>query len=145
MRGAAGCVKVMFEMTERYFTLEEANAQLPWLAATFARLDNLREELATGHNALLELLRQRSGNGATSNDQEIQAQQATVEDLTGQIQAELQQITERGIIVRDLERGLVDFLAHRDGQEIYLCWIMGEYQIHFWHGTNEGFGSRKRL
>ena len=145
MRGAAVCVTVLRDMTERYFSLEEANAQLPWLAATFARLDNLREELATGHTALLELLRQRSRNGAASNDQEIQAQQTIVEGLTGQIQAELQQITEKGIIVRDLERGLVDFPAYREGREVYLCWILGEFQIDFWHGTNEGFGSRKRV
>ena len=145
MRGAAGCVKVIFAMTERYFTLEEANAQLPWLAASLVRLDPLREELATGHEALLELLRQRSGNGAAANDQEIRVQQATIEDLTRQIQREVQEITDRGIIVRDLERGLVDFPSQREGREVYLCWIRGEYEIEFWHGTNEGFGSRKRL
>ena len=132
-------------MTEHYFTLEEANAQLPWLAETFARLDPLREELATGHTALLALLRQRSGNGAASNDREIRVQQAAIEGLTRQIRQGVQEITDRGIIVRDLESGLVDFPSLSAGREVYLCWIRGEFQIEFWHGTNEGFASRKRL
>jgi hypothetical protein len=132
-------------MTEHYFTLEEANAQLPWLAETLARLDPLREELATGHTALLALLRQRSGNGAAGNDREIRVQQAAIEGLTRQIRLGVQEITDRGIIVRDLESGLVDFPSLSAGREVYLCWIRGEFQIEFWHGTNEGFGSRKRL
>ena len=138
-------VKVIFTMTERRFTLEEANAEVLWLEATFARLDPLREELAARHNALLELLHQRSGNGAASHDEEIRDQQATIEALTQQLGREVQGITEKGIIVRDLERGLVDFPSHREGRDIFLCWVQGEEQIGYWHGTEEGFGSRKRL
>ena len=132
-------------MPERYFTLEEANAQLLWLEATFARLEPLQEELATRHKHLLELLRQRSSNGVASKGRDIRDQQGTIEELTRQIGREAQEITERGIIVRDLERALVDFPSQREGREIYLCWIQGESQIEFWHGTDEGFGSRKRF
>ena len=136
---------MIFAMTDRYFTLEEANAQLLWLEATFAQLDPLREELAATDKHLLELFRQRSGNGAASKDQEVRDQQETIDALTRQLRQNVQEITERGIILRDLERGLVDFPAHREGREVYLCWIRGEPQIEFWHGTNEGFGSRKPL
>ena len=132
-------------MTEIHFTLEEANAQVLWLESIFARLDPLRKELAARHDALLELLRQRSGNGTASHDEEIRDQQATIELLSQQQRREVQGITEKGIIVRDLERGLVDFPSHREGQDIFLCWVQGEESIGFWHGTNEGFGSRKRL
>ena len=145
LRRPSTYVKVVFAMTERNFTLEEANAEVLWLEATFARLDPLREELAARHNALLELLRQRSGNGAASHDEEIRDQQATIEFLTQQLRREVQEITEKGIIVRDLERGLVDFPSRREGRDIFLCWVQGEENIGFWHGTDEGFGSRKRL
>ena len=145
MPGPAVCVKVIFEMTERHFTLEEANAQLLRLEATFARLDSLREELATRHNHLQELFRQRSGNGAASKDHEVRDQQEIIEGLTPQLRREVREITERGITVRDLERGLVDFPSQREGRDIFLCWVRGEESIGFWHGTNEGFGSRKRL
>ena len=145
MRNPTGCVKVIFAMTERHFTLEEANSQLLWLEATFARLDPLRDELATRHSHFQELLGQRSGNGTASKDHDIRDQQEAIESVTRQLSQEAQEITERGIIVRDLERGLVDFPSHRDGQDIFLCWVRGEEQIDYWHGTNEGFGSRKRL
>ena len=134
-----------FAMIEGHFTLEEANAQLLWLEATFAQLDSLREELATRNNRLLELFRQRSGNGAASKDHEVRDQQERIEGLTSQLRRGVREITERGIIVRDLERGLVDFPSQREGRDIFLCWVRGEESIGFWHGTNEGFGSRKQL
>ena len=137
--------KVMFVMREPHYTLEEANAQLPWLEETFARLDPLREELAARQNELLELIRLRGGNGAAGREQEVAEAQTTVETLTRQLQQALQEMTEKGIIVRDPGRGLVDFLSHVEGREIYLCWLRGEEQIGYWHGTDEGFGSRKAL
>jgi hypothetical protein len=145
LRDPAGYVKVIPAMTERSFTIEEANSQLLWLEATFDRLDLLREELTTRHANLLELFRQRSGNGAASKDHEVLGQQETVEGLTQQLRREMQEITEMGIIARDMERGLVDFPSHREGRDILLCWVRGEKSIGFWHGTNEGFASRKRL
>ena len=68
-----------------------------------------------------------------------------IEGLTHQLSQEAQEITDRGIIVRDVGRGLVDFPAYRDDREVYLCWLRGEKQIDFWHGTNEGIGSRKPI
>ena len=90
LRRPAKWAKVLFAMTEIHFTLEEANAQVLWLETIFARLDPLRKELAARHNALLELLRQRSGNGAASHDEEIRDQQATIELLTQQLRREVQ-------------------------------------------------------
>jgi len=52
---------------------------------------------------------------------------------------------DRGIIVRDVAIGLVDFPSQREGREVYLCWIGGEERIDFWHETNRGFSHRERL
>jgi len=49
------------------------------------------------------------------------------------------------IVVRDLVRGLVDFPAVRDGEEIYLCWLVDEPQIEHWHALDAGFSGRRRL
>ena len=57
-------------MRERHFTWEEASAQLPWPEETIARLTPLQDGLAQRHGSLLELLRQRSGNGTASKDEE---------------------------------------------------------------------------
>jgi hypothetical protein len=47
--------------------------------------------------------------------------------------------------LRDLDRGLVDFPAIRDGREVYLCWIEGEPDIDFWHDLDAGYAGRQEL
>jgi hypothetical protein len=54
-------------------------------------------------------------------------------------------LAERDIVLRDLERGLVDFPALRDGHEVYLCWVEGEPDIEFWHDLDAGFAGRQSL
>ena len=132
-------------MEERHFTLKEANAQVPWLEETFASLTPLENELTERHISLLELLRHRSSNGSASTNEKIRAQQLAIERINEQLRQSLQEITDRGIMVRDIERGLVDFPSYREGHEVYLCWVRGEKRVGFWHGTDEGFASRKRL
>jgi hypothetical protein len=56
--------------------------------------------------------------------------------------AELQAM---GVVLRDLDRGLVDYPSLKDGQEIYLCWEEGESEIGFWHDTESGYGGRQPL
>ena len=132
-------------MERRHFTLEEANELLPWLAETLSGLMPVREELAERQQELLVLLRQRQGNGASSKVSQTVDLQRTVDRLTNQLQRRLREISQRGIIVRDLSRWLVDFPSYQDGREIYLCWIRGEVEIAYWHETNEGFNSRQPL
>ena len=54
-------------------------------------------------------------------------------------------IHRRGAIVKDIDEGLVDFPALRDGVEILLCWRLGEDEVAHWHGLEEGFAGRKQL
>jgi hypothetical protein len=62
-----------------------------------------------------------------------------------ELQAGLGALSAREIILRDLERGLIDFPAVLDGEEVYLCWIDGEPEIGFWHGLDAGYGGRQPL
>ncbi len=105
-------------MERRHFTLEEANELLPWLAETLSGLMPVREELSERQQELLVLLRQRRGNGASSKESESVELQRTVDRLTNQLQRRLREINQKGIIVRDLSRWLVDFPSDRDGREI---------------------------
>jgi hypothetical protein len=54
-------------------------------------------------------------------------------------------IQETGCVVKDLDTGLIDFPSLLDGQEVYLCWKVGEDRIEYWHGLHEGFAGRKPL
>ena len=132
-------------MRRRHFTLEEANDILPWLQETLGGVMPLRDELAARQEELLALLRDRRGNGASSKEREATELQRTVDRVTQQLQRRLREISDKGIIVRDLGRWLVDFPSYREGREVYLCWIRGEEQIGYWHETNAGYGSRQPL
>ena len=57
----------------------------------------------------------------------------------------LAELQEQEIVLRDLDRGLVDFPAMRDGREVYLCWVEGEHEIAFWHDLDAGYGGRQPL
>jgi hypothetical protein len=49
------------------------------------------------------------------------------------------------VVVRDVDRGLIDFPAVRDGEEIYLCWLLDEEEIGYWHAPEAGFAGRQPL
>ena len=54
-------------------------------------------------------------------------------------------MADRGILLKDPDRGLVDFPVLREGREVYLCWLLGETTIEFWHDIDAGFAGRQPL
>lgn len=132
-------------MRHRLFTLEEANELVPWLEATFQRLVPAQEKLTALQSRLLVLQRQRRSNGASSSQSEVTQVQEEQDRLGQRFEESIREITNQGILVRDVARGLVDFPSIREGREMYLCWIGGEEQIEFWHETDRGFAHRQPL
>ena len=57
----------------------------------------------------------------------------------------LGEIQQLGIVVRDVDRGLIDFPAILEGREVYLCWQLDEDGIGFWHDLESGFSGRQSL
>lgn len=62
-----------------------------------------------------------------------------------QLKQALAEIEKSGVLVKDLDVGLLDFPTMLDGAEVYLCWKLGEPSIRFWHSTTEGFAGRKQI
>ncbi len=132
-------------MMERLFTYDEANDLVPWIEERFAAIAPMRNELVDRQETLLSLLRRRRSNGHSSSEQEIADAENVVTRLTRQLQDAVKEITDRGIEVRDIGRGLVDFPHNREGETVYLCWQRGEPSIGWWHPTNTGFADRRPL
>ena len=132
-------------MERRQFTLDEANALVPWLEETFQRLANMRREQTDAQSRLDELLAHRGSNGSSSSNEAMQQAQGNVDRLARLMEEGFQDILAEGIIVRDVATGLVDFPSQREGREVFLCWIRGEEPIDFWHETNRGFAHRQPL
>ena len=126
-------------MESDQFTLDEANTLVPWLAETFRKLELVRQEYVTLQERISELAKRSGSDGETAQ------LAASAELLARQIEEAVEDILARGIIVRDVATGLIDFPSQREGREVYLCWICGEERIDFWHETNRGFSHRERL
>ncbi len=67
------------------------------------------------------------------------------QEATARLRSAIEQVQEIGCVVKDLDIGLVDFPTLYRGQEVYLCWKLGELRIEFWHGVDEGFRGRKSI
>ena len=122
---------------ERHWTPEEANQLRPIVGATMRRLRAARQVLARdGFDTDFALLAESSG-GAWPDAERARA---AIEVALG-----FEQLERLDIVVRDLERGLVDFPALMDGREVYLCWLLDEPQVTHWHGIESGFAGRRPL
>lgn len=123
---------------ERHFTLEEARQELPELSRLFQRI---QEKIALLRNQQMEMERIQkliASNGHASKHPDYGA-------IVGELQECVNTITEKGIEIKDLERGLIDFPHWREGEEVFLCWLYGEKDIHFWHTIDAGFAGRTPL
>ena len=122
---------------ERHFTREEANALLPQLTAMLGQLREAKNDLtdSEAHEALSE--------AAPSNGGGDEGRQVGVAFL--EVRKLLETIEQSGIVLRDIDRGLVDFPAVLDGEEVYLCWELGEDEVGYWHDLEGGYGGREPL
>jgi hypothetical protein len=121
----------------RHYSLEEALAALPAVTDLLQRMRGARERLtdAEAREALSEAA-PSNGGGAPGR---------TVSRGFLELRDALMGLRELDVVLRDLERGLVDFPALRDGREVYLCWQEGEDEIAYWHEPEAGFSGRRPL
>jgi hypothetical protein len=129
----------------RHFTPEEANAALAEVRPLVERMVALRRE----HVAALEhqegLEQKIRGNGGSIAPAELAAAAEAVDSVGGRLAALVDEIGEHGAQVKDLDEGLIDFPARRRGETVLLCWRLGEDEIAWWHGVEDGFAGRRPL
>jgi hypothetical protein len=122
---------------DRHFTRQEAEALLAKVEPMLRELRTARDRLtdAEAHQLLADAA---PANGGGAPGREVGEGFLAVRRLLAEIQ-------ELGIVVRDIDRGLIDFPALVDGREIYLCWQLDEGGISWWHDLESGFGGRQPL
>ena len=130
-------------MAQRLFTLAEANAALADVEPLVAEMVSRRRALLEAQSRRAEVLGEIAGNGGAIPPSEL-GDLAEEEERTAQeLAAAIERIHEHGVLVKDLDAGLIDFPTIRGGEEVLLCWRLGEGEIRFWHGVDEGFAARK--
>ena len=119
----------------RRFTIEDADAVLPELRERLPRLREARQALIRGSERVSAAVA-RDGGGVAGTDI-LRAEQ--------ELRAEVEWLAAEGVLLRDPEKGLVDFPAERDGEDVYLCWQLGEDRVGWWHRLDSGFVDRTPL
>ena len=131
----------------RLFSEEEANEALDVVAPLVERLVAARSRFVGEEERLAQLRRKVAGNGGGLDPARLQEAQDALEEVANEIGLLVAELEEAGVQVKDLDRGLVDFPARHpeSGDLVLLCWHLGEDQVSFWHGLDEGFAGRKPL
>jgi hypothetical protein len=118
----------------------------------FYRLDEATERLADVEPILerlrdqrRQLIRLRDDAAAEDDAETVEAIRLRMQGVIDQMQAEVVQLDEWGISLRDIESGLIDFPALAGGRQVWLCWRLGEDGIDWWHELEDGFSGRRPL
>jgi len=126
----------------KVFTLEEAEKLLPALTSLIQRLHLIRDEISKLEVDIdaLELVGAKDKPSA-----DLERQVEIYNQAVTQFYEMVDEIHRLGCYLKDVDLGLIDFYAMREGKVVYLCWKLGEAHIAHWHDVGEGFGSRQPL
>lgn len=146
------------------FSLKQAQSMLPKLKEQLSRANDELDSIIIRINAAgLECEEAEEALvKVKTNSEEVadlaalrearQRYEKSIEDLTGAKRDYLEcferwmvEITESGVILRDIRAGLLDFPARKGEVDYFLCWRLGEKDINFWHLENDGFQGRRPL
>ena len=122
---------------QNYFTIKSANEILP---SVIKKFQNLKKE----KNEVLKLEQKLQVSVSTTNqlDQYILLKQQLNRAII-QFYGAIAELEQTGVMIKDIDQGLLDFPSKRFEEEIWLCWKEGETEIKFWHEIDSGFNGRK--
>ncbi len=125
-------------MPTRVYTLSEARKALPHVKRLMGEIQTARAEILRLRPEAWPALRKAAANGGNVAAGQLLAHFARLE-------AGVKGIGQLGVVVKDVDSGLVDFLARRRGKEVYICWRYGEAELVYWHDIEAGFAGRQMI
>ena len=122
----------------RYFTLQEANEALVSIRPLMDELQTIRQKILANQPEAWPAIERSAGNGGN------RALSNMVQDFE-KLDALVHRIQGTGALLKDINMGLLDFPALREGREVYLCWQYGESDIAYWHEVEAGYAGRQPI
>jgi len=130
-------------VTDRTFTPDEANSALDQVRPLATRMVELRARLGELEHEQREVVRIVAGNG--SGEGVGDARTPEFVKLARELQDVVDELTSIGVQLKDADAGLLDFPAVREGEDVLLCWRVGEPAVEWWHRVEDGFAGRQRI
>ena len=122
----------------RYFTLQEANETLSAIRPLMDEIQAIRQEILARQPEVWPVVERSAGNGGSPAASKLVQEFERLDMLVHQVQ-------DNGAIFKDINLGLLDFPAMKDGREVYLCWKYGEEDIAYWHEVEAGYAGRRPI
>jgi hypothetical protein len=122
----------------RYFTLQEANQTLDAIRPWMDEVQAIRQEILANQPDAWTALERSLGNGGN------RALSSIIQDFE-KLDALVHRILDTGVVIKDINIGLLDFPALKEGREVYLCWQYGEGEIAYWHEVEAGYAGRQPI
>jgi hypothetical protein len=129
----------------RTFTPEEASAALVELRPVVERMVQHRRNLIAAQRLQARLVTRIAGNGGDLMPSDLREAVEAIQREAAAIAECADRISAAGAEIKSLEEGLLDFPAKRGDEDVLLCWKLGEDEILYWHGVEEGFAGRRPL
>lgn len=123
---------------DRLFTVEEANALLPTLYELLEDVAVHREASREKFPHLEPVLKAAMSNGGGRAASEYGVE-------TYRLYLAIDRIQQLGVILKDLDMGLMDFPHEREGRVVFLCWHPPEEKVGYWHEIQSGYQGRQPL
>jgi hypothetical protein len=130
---------------KKYFTLTEANALLPQVKQDIEKIQHVKRRFEAKYAQLQALKAHIKKHGAPGEEDPFFTMECELEFIQLEADALFRSFQLKGVELKDVDTGLVDFPAIMDGHEVLLCWRQGEERIEHYHGLHDGFAGRKRL
>ena len=122
----------------QYFTLQQANKALKVIRPLMDEVQAIREKILANQPEAWPAIEKSAGNGGNK------ALSRMVDDFE-KLDGLIHQILDTGVQIKDINIGLLDFSAMRNGHEVFLCWKYGEGDIAFWHEIDAGYAGRQPI
>jgi hypothetical protein len=130
----------------RRFTLAEAQSLIPRVDRLLRDAIELKATYDAAEQEIQDFQQRVMMMGGVAVDRErVMDSRTRREEAAAKLRAAIEEVQEIGCLIKDLDIGLIDFPTTYRGEEVYLCWKLGEQGIEFWHGIDEGFRGRKPI
>lgn len=135
----------------KYFTVEEADRSLSLVSPIMLDIVSKMDEAQRLHQHItkekekIEQQKASQDSHISETETHLRADLNRLEKLLNDIEYHSKELERVGVLLKDLRLGVIDFPSLRDSIEIYLCWMIGEQKVHFWHEPGNGFEQRKMI
>ncbi|MBI2583772.1 MAG: DUF2203 domain-containing protein [Candidatus Aenigmarchaeota archaeon] len=136
------------ELKPRIFTIDEANSLVPLLEKTFDKVFELSSVMHILSKDLRDLVNVWGDSIFSEKNPDNKYYKELLskrDEVTEIINRSLNKLHSLGCIIKDVDKGLVDFYHRHNSKTVFLCWRYGEKKIQFWHDMSAGFIGRRNV